>query len=196
MRKVFLAVALVLFPALSAMAASNSRFELFGGYSYLHTSFDSNAMGVSGVTSNNLNGWDSSVTANLNRWIGLVADFGGSYGKQFQTTDGNASRPYAYSFLFGPRFYVSKSDRLRPFAESLFGTVHAREGINALDSTKSAQINTAFAAALGGGLDVRLKKHIELRAIEADYVVSRLFNTNQNSARISTGIIFRIGHIE
>ncbi len=202
MRKVSLTIVLLLIPALSAMGADRPRFELFGGYNYLHTGIDNSAMGVLGTTTSNLNGWDTALTVNLKKWVGLVADFSGNYGGQFQlsaddtSTQGSGQRPFAYSFLFGPRFYLGKSNRVRPFAEGLFGGIHAQEGIIGLDSTTNVQTGTAFATALGGGLDLRLQKHIEIRAIEADYLVSRLFSTTQNNARISAGIIFRIGHIE
>ncbi len=202
MRKVVLTVAVLLVPALSAMAADNPRVELFGGYTYQHSSFDNTTLGISGPANKNLNGWDTSFTFNVNKRVGLVADFSGDYGKQFQVTAadstmlGYTERPFTYSFLFGPRFYLGKGDRIRPFAEGLFGGIHAQEGIIGLDLTTDVQTDTAFATALGGGLDVQLKKHIELRAIEADYLISRLFSSTQNNVRISTGIIFRIGHVE
>ena len=59
----------------SADAQDVPKFELFGGYAFANTA---GTLGDQGRP--NLNGWNASFTANLNRWTGLVADFGGSDG--------------------------------------------------------------------------------------------------------------------
>ncbi len=202
MRKFAVALALLFIPAISAMAADTPRFELFAGYDYLHTGFNETNLGIAGTTGNNLSGWNSSLTVNLNRRVGLVGDFTANYGKQFQTINsdptiaGTAERPFPYTFLFGPRVYLGNNSRVRPFAEGMIGVIHAQEGLVGLDGTVNVDNNTAFAAAMGGGLDVRCRKHIEIRAVEADYLISHLLSTTQNNLRVSTGIVFRIGHVE
>jgi hypothetical protein len=60
--------------SLAAFAQENEaapKAEFFGGYQY--TRFDG------GV---NANGWDTTLTGNLNRWFGIAADFSGAYKTQ------------------------------------------------------------------------------------------------------------------
>jgi hypothetical protein len=52
--------------------------------------------------------------------------------------------------------------------------------------------------ALGGGVDVRISKHLGLRLGEFDYVGTRFSNYweahNQNNFRYSAGFVFTFGH--
>ena len=82
----------------TAFAQDTPRAEVFGGYSYLHI----DTQGVTGSTldalcnntfgtgtcpagtfqvHNAFNGWNGSVQANVNRWLGVAADFSGHYGR-------------------------------------------------------------------------------------------------------------------
>ncbi len=77
--------------------------ELFGGYSYLR--FNPRVNGTDQTFDNN--GGTASIAGNVNRWLGLVADFG------FYKVGGNlqpGSSGSAQTYLFGPRF----SHRGRP----------------------------------------------------------------------------------
>lgn len=49
--------------------------------------------------------------------------------------------------------------------------------------------DTGLAAALGGGLDIRLNKRLDLRAIQVDYNPTRLFGSTQHNIRIGIGIV-------
>jgi hypothetical protein len=52
---------------------------------------------------------------------------------------------------------------------------------------------------IGGGLDYRLNKHLGIRAVEVDYILTRFpnlstgFRENQNSIAASAGVIFTFG---
>jgi len=68
---------------------------------------------------------------------------------------------------------------------------------------------TAFATALGGGVDMPMNRHITLRLIQADYILTRFRelgldpNTGlpifsgerrtQNNLRASVGVVFHFG---
>jgi peptidoglycan-associated lipoprotein len=65
-------------------------------------------------------------------------------------------------------------------------------------SLVSGQIATnasaAFAANVGGGVDLRASKRFSVRLAEADYLVTTIdngVNNHQNNLRISSGIVFR-----
>ena len=75
--------------SLAAFAQENEaapKAEFFGGYQY--TRFDG------GV---NANGWDTTLTGNLNRWFGVAADFSGAYKTQNGVSFNN------YTYTFGPQ---------------------------------------------------------------------------------------------
>ncbi len=85
--------------------------------------------------SSNLNGWGASVEKKYLRYFGAVADFSGQSGSVSQQ-----------NFLFGLRG-GAPIGRFRPFAECLFGAVHAQgSGSPPLGS------DTSFAEALGAGV--------------------------------------------
>ena len=176
MRRLFLAAALVVCAAVGAGAQEETpKAEVFGGYAY----------GGSGS-----HGWDGSVAFNANRWLGLVADFGGQY-TSIDTPD-SSERIRTHTFLFGPRFSARRNRRVTPFAHALFGAAHndsrAREAGLDLHFT-----DNSFASALGGGLDVRLSRRVAVRAFQLDYLRTSFFDETQHNGRIAFGLVLRLG---
>jgi len=51
--------------------------------------------------------------------------------------------------------------------------------------------DSAFAMAIGVGMDAEIKKGISWRIIQGDYLLTRFGGETQNNGRISTGVIFR-----
>lgn len=136
------------------MAQNFPKTEIFGGYQFTHFEPGVNA-----------NGWNASLTGNVNRWFGVAADFSGAY----------KSGEHVHTYMFGPVF-SARSDKVTPFAHALFGGA----GTN------------AFAMAFGGGVDVKMADKVALRLIQGDWLVLRSEGfTSKKNARISTGIVFR-----
>ncbi|MFY9607050.1 MAG: outer membrane beta-barrel protein [Blastocatellia bacterium] len=204
MKRLLSVTSLVLFASLSAVAQEYPKAEVFGGYSFFR---------AEGGT--NLNGWNASVNGNLNSWFGLVADFSGHYDSSSSRSElslpgfpGFPGLPPVltvfdaetsiHNFLAGPRFSYRKNQRITPFAHVLLGAsrrhIESEVTVGVLGRTFLSGNNTAFAAALGGGLDVELSKNIALRVVQADYVLTRSFGSNGNNARVSAGIVFRFGN--
>lgn len=196
MRRTSLIACLFLLP-LTAKAQEQPRAELFGGYSLFHAD-----------GGGNLHGWNASVAANLNRWFGLVVDFSGHYGSEsfravpvvrpFPPLPGLATSVDSnlHLFLGGPRLSYRKSGRLTPFGHVLLGAArsHVDGKIEGPSFTvRFSDTSTAFAMALGGGLDLKLSKRVALRLIQADYLLTPFGDDTQNNARISAGLIFRFG---
>ena len=46
----------------------------------------------------------------------------------------------------------------------------------------------AFALALGGGLDVHAGEHIDIRAIQVDYLPTFFNSTRQDNIRVGAGV--------
>ncbi len=157
-----------LFFLLSFTAHAQDKVEIFGGYSYLRLDLSPAPSSV------NLNGWEASGQYKVTSWLGGVADFSGDYGSiagvgtQFHT------------FLFGPQ--ISWPARVSPFAHVLVGGAHISGG---------GASDTAFASALGGGIDAKITDRFYWRLIQGDYLLSRFGDHTQNNARISSGIVFR-----
>jgi opacity protein-like surface antigen len=144
--------------------------ELFGGYSYFHSS--AGGLGL------NANGGSTSLAINPNHWLGFVADFGGYHGSINPVGITN------FTYLFGPRFSYRSKSRVTPFGQVLFGGIH--QTASAFGGSGS---QNAFAMTVGGGLDLKADSHWSWRMVQAEYLYSNLTN-QQNNTRISTGVVY------
>jgi hypothetical protein len=164
-----------------------ARAEFVGGYSYLHTD--------ESVGNSLPKGWAAGVTGNLSKNFGVEASFSGHY----QNNRGFQARAAA-------RF-----DKLAPWVHALFGNslirAHARSN-TALGPADRRAADTHFAWAIGGGLDLDVKKDLAIRIMQADYVRNssvrflvsgvggtfiQINATDSNNVRLSFGIVFRLG---
>jgi hypothetical protein len=201
-------------PAASATAAmpyaggphgDTPKIEWFMGYSYLRS--------VPSLSAGNrlmwLNGGSTSIAFNLNHYLGLVGDFGGFNETRLLLTTGNppaAVGPYdsveagtVFTYLAGPRLSYRKHDRITPFAQVLFGGIHASQEAVCKACAPSLPSENSFAMTAGGGLDVRVHHRLAIRVIQAEYAMTRFENLStggtgsQNDVRLSTGIVLRFG---
>ncbi len=121
------------------------------------------------------NGFDASVTYNVGRRVGLKADVTGHY-KTETFVDGdetNAVRERLQQFLFGVQFKQnSRGARLKPFAHALAGAARYsdrnHETAPGLDFVVRDTL-TSFALKLGGGLDLRAGRRVDVRLFEFDF---------------------------
>jgi hypothetical protein len=191
-------------PPAGRMEGHYPKVELFMGYSYLR--------GVPELADGNrmvyLNGGSTSVAFNLNRYLGLVGDFGGFNETRLLPTTGNpptAAGPYlavdsgtVFTYLGGPRLSF-RHDRITPFVQILFGGIHASEETDCAGCAPSLPVENSFALTAGGGLDLRLHHRLAFRIIQAEYMMTRFENLGtgstqaQNDIRLSTGIVLRFG---
>jgi opacity protein-like surface antigen len=121
----------------------------------------------------NFKGFDVSAAVNANRWFGLAGDFSGHYFEGFKV----------HSFLFGPRFTYRNRSRVSPYANFLLGSVR-------LGDSRSDGV---FGWALGGGVDVKLRHSIAIRALDATYLQLQKDTFRSKNGRLSTGIVWRFG---
>jgi hypothetical protein len=163
--------------------ALTPQFEVSGTYSYVRANAANSAGGY------NLNGGSASFAYNFSDRVALVAD-GGIY-RFGGLPSGLDSTMYTY--LFGPRFTFRKVSRVTPFAQILLGGSR----LNASAGGISAGEN-AFSMAIGGGVDLPLRRRFSIRLIQAEYLLTRFdrvtgASATQNDVRISTGLVFRFG---
>ena len=190
MRKLWFGVSLWLLIPMAAMAqAEYPKAELFGGYSY----FRANPDGL------NLNGWNASVTANITNWFGVEGDFSGHYGSpRIFDFEGPLVDVSSHTFMAGPKL-TYRAKVVVPFAHFLIGAARASTG--ALGYSLS---DTALATVVGGGIDINANKSLAIRAIQADYLMTRFqtgpqiafsgLDDRQNNFRLSTGLVLKLGN--
>jgi len=171
-------VALCLMTA-AGLAQVPTAGNVFFGYSYNR--------GNTGVSGNgNLNGWEGSFEGRVIPHIGMVADFGETYGTLVLPTffgNFNAST-HVSSYLFGPRVSASVG-KFRPFAHVLIGAAHLNQSASGGAVTYS---ETDFGDAIGGGVDYRVMSPLSVR-VQVDDLQTRFFSGLQNDTRISTGLV-------
>lgn len=202
-----LSVVMVLFAlGLMAHAQETPKVEVFTGYSFMSAGFPFSTDPAAGNGNGVLNGWNFSAAVNANRWIGVVADFGGYYGpvtkgKTFKpancvlcTSDFSGILHNMYTFTAGPQLSI-RQDRVTAFAHALFGGAHIREDLFIFNTTlpPAARISsTNFAFLVGGGADITLSHRFAVR-IQPDYLKTEILGRRQNNFRASTGLVFRFG---
>jgi opacity protein-like surface antigen len=174
MRKCIILFGLVLLIVTSAKAQDAPTLDVAGAYQYIH------------LTGDNCHGVGGNAAANVNRWLGIVGDFG--YCKD--TTLPSSFRSHYVTYLFGPRVSFRKYGRLVPYAQFLFGGDH-----NTFAGTLGSPSTSAnsFAYTLGGGTDFRLTPHISIRAIQVEYLHTDFGGSKQNNMRVETGLVYHFG---
>jgi opacity protein-like surface antigen len=166
--------------ALMSTAALAQKAEVFGGYQY--TRFDGGM---------NANGWNGALELKTSEHLGFVADISGAYNKEsvavplVGTVEANTK---TYTFMFGPQV-SGEVGSLRPFARALFGGAHVSADAS-VGGVGGSGGDTAFAWALGGGLDLKVAPAVRLRVGQFDYLMTRFGGTTQNNVRYSAGVVF------
>lgn len=175
-----IAILVALLPIASFAQDANNppKVEVFGGYSWYNPGGTVQGYKIPSISK----GWGAAVTYNFNRWIGVTADLGGHYKREFN----------AYTYTFGPQVKFRSSDRFTPFIETLIGVEHqVPEGF-------ASKTNLAFIG--GGGFDININRYFSWRLIQADYVYSTYKDPSimSNSARLDgarlqSGALFTFG---
>jgi len=135
-----------------------------------------------------------SVQAHGQFWhgLGVVADVAGLHAGNVNNSGVGLDLVTA---TFGPRYTWSKAHA----RYALFGQALAGEA-NAINSTlpaapQATSTADSLAVQLGGGINVTLKRHLALRAFEADWLRTQVPNsttTAQNNLRLGAGIVLRL----
>jgi hypothetical protein len=175
MRKFLGLIVLLLLSSAPMMAQDTPWAEVFGGYSYWRADVSHADQAY--------NGWNVSVSQNLNSWFGGVLDVSGHYA---QPAGFNAN---VHSFMYGPLFTYRKSSTVTPFAHVMLGAVRGSVAYLGLSETK-----VDFGAAFGGGVDLKFNRHAAIRLVQADYILTPFFNVRQSNLRLSAGLVFYLGH--
>jgi hypothetical protein len=159
------------------------------------------------ITSFNVFGGGGQVDFNFGNYFGIKADLMGytqgsglrvsQNGQFLGNVNGNL-----FTYMFGPQI-KKHTGVFQPFAEALFGAAHTNlyGNICRLESgcLSGSGDNNGFAMAFGGGLDIKVSKHVAIRPVEADYLFTRFsanhvnYTANQNNFRYFGGFDFMFG---
>jgi len=207
MKKSIVLLGMVLLFALAAAAQDMPKMETFLGYTYVRANSATNIPAFSA------NGASGQFVYNFSKYFGGVLDLGAVH-------DGNIGGftidSTAVNFLLGPRWSFRYS-RLTPYLEALFGGSYIAQSsrVSSIVSTPTTGLvpivpgqpitsrlvasQTAFAMAIGGGLDIKINKNVSFRPIGLDYYMTRFQNlrsgndNNQNNLRYTAGVNFTFG---
>jgi outer membrane protein OmpA-like peptidoglycan-associated protein len=173
------------------------KWELYSGYSFFHPGADIHGqlpgalLPLSSRLESNPRGAGASITYNFNNGLGLTLDTSTHWGS------GEAGLPKriddaAFSNLsIGPKF-TFRHEHFSPFFEVLVGDHRLMpDAFHDVD-----KLGLMF----GGGLDIKLSRHVALRLIRADYVFSSyryapptVSHTDINGVRLQAGLNFMFG---
>jgi opacity protein-like surface antigen len=187
--------------SLAATAAEETQMETFLGYTFTRANSATN------IPSFSMNGGSAQFVYNFGDWFGAVADLGAVHNGSIHNINLDSTLT---NFLLGPRVSVRKWSRVTPYFQTLFGGVYATTstavtGLEPLTdlptgtSLRATRQETGFAMTAGGGLDIKLNKHVSFRPIQLEYFLTRLHNyreatdNNQNNLRYSAGFNFTFG---
>lgn len=204
-------ISAALLSASIAAATDWPSMETFLGYNFVRFNPNSGYL-----PSFNANGGGGQFVYNVTPWIGGVFDMGAVTKGTLNQTPVDIT---VLNFVAGPRVTFHNHSRFLPFAQVLFGGAYstASTPITLIPGTTNvfppgvilnplqplqARINasnTGFAMMAGGGLDIKLSKHVAFRPIGVDYYLTRLPSlltgntSNRNNFRYSAGVNFLFG---
>lgn len=210
MRKgITVAVALLL-SVFMAWASDVEQYETFLGFSLVRFNPHSGLL-----PSFNSHGGDGQIVYNLNSYIGAVVDVGAVTKGELNHSSADST---VVTFVAGPRFKSHGESRFQPFVEMLFGGAYSTASTQLMMRSSPALVlpagivvdltpvsarlvvsRTGFAMFAGGGLDIKVNKHIAFRPIGADYYSTRLpgpmagNRQNLGNFRYTAGINFVFG---
>ena len=196
--------------SLAVAQSDYKKFEFFAGYSHnrIDTGIGDDDPDLGDIIDERegFHGFNTSITGNFSRYVGVKFDLSGHYKSRTfpigNITDAVDLNSRLYNFLGGVQIKDnSEETRFKPFVHALAGVAHARNRVNVTDAGCIALFpnpcpvdetlkETGFAAAFGGGLDIRASSRIDIRVIQVDYNPTRLFDSTQHNFRIGVGIVF------
>ena len=140
-------------------------------------------------------GFNSQGVRNFSRFWGLKADLS-YFQRQFEA--GNADlTSRLFQIAGGIKFQDNAiTTRFRPFAQALVGIAHASKLPRVSQDDSSGRLVSVLSGAgpafgLGGGLDIRLTRKLDLRALQIDYNPVRLKDETFQNVRLGIGVNFR-----
>ena len=142
------------------------------------------------------NGVNIDAGYNFSRYFGAKVDF--SYHKKSNSLTVPAAGTFNVDgkltqFMGGVKIQDNAVDtKVRPFAQLLLGVGRVEVEASGTGIPAGFGVSeTGFAAAVGGGLDIRVHKNVDIRAIKVEYNPVRIEGETGNNIRLGVGLNFR-----
>jgi outer membrane protein OmpA-like peptidoglycan-associated protein len=194
------AVIAVLFMFATLAAAQDQpapKWELFGGYTVwnpgadVHGQLPGALLPLSSRLEWNPRGVGASATYNFNRWVGFTLDTSTNWGSGEKTLARRIDDAAFANISFGPKV-TFRTQHFSPFLELLIGDHRLTpDAFHDID-----KLGVMF----GGGLDLNVSRHVALRLLRADYVISNyryaptsVPSTQLYGVRLQTGLVLNLG---
>lgn len=193
--KLILFIAVLSFPLFAQQQDEYNKGEVFIGYSagFLLAGNDTFEPAD--------HGFNVAAVYNFHKYIGIKGDVSGTY----RRVDGiRAGLPGAdhslYNATVGVQFKNNKVDaKLKPFVHVLAGVAKHEDRLNAQCPTGvncGFDFNfTGFSLIVGGGLDIKVNRRIDIRLAQLDLnpigYKDGTQQANYNNTRFSSGIVFK-----
>jgi opacity protein-like surface antigen len=208
MRKLLPLIAILLVCAPAGFAQTDySNWEFFIGYAHERANNGADRLDVRGRAVNPngstqrvdfvseripYNGVSTELVANVTPHVGLVTNFAATFANT-DFVDALTGRSFharvsRYTLLFGPRYNWRNSSPFIPYAHALFGVARYQAKFRNNDFTCPDTSDTAFAMALGGGLDIRAGNHVDIRAAQVDYLPVFFSHKREDGLRFTAGV--------
>ncbi len=206
----FLAILIVSCASMAfAQTDDYHKVEGYVGYSHnrVDTRIDDSEPELSDIVNERegFHGFNTSVSFNVKRYVGLKADVAYHFKNKNIPVGGTGASldidSSLFNFLGGVQLKDnSKETTFKPFAQALVGLARGKHKVDFSNNFCAAifpspcindftESDTGWAAAFGGGLDVRAGKRIDIRVIQLDYNPTFLFDATQHNFRIGAGIV-------
>jgi len=172
-----------------ARTAPRSEIAVYGGYSVVTTNFHG-YLDPSGPAES---GWNAGAEVGIGKYISFAGDF-----SQYFYMESASGKQHTVVAMAGPRVWlpIPKSWLIRPFADFLVGGAHI--GLSGNAASQPFSKNSTLAWSPNGGVDIRVSRHISLRAT-AGYLHTQ-FTTFDSEIqrgspagrpRVSAGVVYK-----
>ncbi len=212
MKKIITVIATSLCFAFIAGATDIPKTEVFLGYSFVRFSADADI-----IPSRDANGGSAQFVYNFGKGFGVAFDGGAVNFGAFNHTDIDTTVAH---LVVGPRYKFNQHSKFQPYVQALFGGAYSTASTQilavpevnpliAVDPSISVTGNLvsarlvasrrSFAMLIGGGLDWKVSKHMQVRPLAFDYFridPDSLIPTRdkeRNNWRYSAGVNFTFG---
>jgi opacity protein-like surface antigen len=214
MKKLITVLATCLCFAFVAGATDAPKTEVFLGYSFVRLSSSGDF-----IPSRDLNGGSGQFVYNFYKGLGIAFDAGAvTNNSEVNGNEVNVDTTVAH-LVAGPRYKFNRHSKFQPYVQALFGgayTTTSRQifavpttpliGANPIAAVTPEAVSArlvasrrSFAMLVGGGLDWKVSKHMQVRPVAFDYFMVRPESLitgqtrERNNWRYSAGVNFTLG---
>lgn len=205
-KTLLLLAVLVSATGMAAAQGGVNKVEFFGGFSHnrVDTSLDSDDFDESFGDRVGANGVNLSLTGNFSKYVGVKFDY--AHHRNTSTIDFEGfqlNQKYTNDTIMGGiqiKNNAKDGPRVKPFFHALAGV--ARQKFSVTESTEDLDLSFSqnnFTFAIGGGLDVRVSKRVDIRLFQVDYNPTYIKDVDfddfylngklQNNVRFGFGIV-------